>query len=234
MKVLKLKLFQETACYKKPFAMKISETYPLPPYSTVNGLIHKVLGATEYIPLKISIQGSYESIFNNYQTTYFYKKDTITSMPMNSHMLLNINLIIHIGASEEILNEIYNKLISFDEYLSLGRKEDLLRIDDIYFTEVEEFEVDEDNEENDYEEHQLSEFNIKRPIYIPKDKLEDKDIYGISYRLNNYYTNNANKDKKRIWNKVNAYYVEAGANIKCGKILLDTDLKEHDLVYFNI
>lgn len=230
MKVLKLKLFQETACYKKPFAMKITETYPLPPYSTVSGLIHKVLGATEYIPLKISIQGSYESIFNNYQTTYFYKKDTITSMPMNSHMLLNVNLIIHIGAEEEVLKEIYDKLINFDEYLSLGRKEDLLRIDDMYFTEVEEFDIDEDNEE----EYELTEFKIKRPIYIPKDKLEDKYVSGISYRLNNYYTNDTTKDKKRIWNKVDTYYVESGKNIKCGSILLDTDKNERDLVYFNI
>lgn len=234
MKVLKLKLFQETACYKKPFAMKITETYPLPPYSTVSGLIHKVLGATEYIPLKISIQGSYESIFNNYQTTYFYKKDSITSMPMNSHMLLNINLIIHIGADEKTLQEIYNKLISFDEHLSLGRKEDLLRIDDIYFTEVEEFELDEDNEEDDYKECELIEFKIKRPIYIPKSKLEDNDVCGISYRINNYYTNDTNKDKKRIWNKVDTYYVESGKNIKCGSILLDTDKKERDLIYFNI
>lgn len=234
MKVLKLKLFQETACYKKPFAMKITETYPLPPYSTVSGLIHKVLGATEYIPLKISIQGNYESIFNNYQTTYFYKKDTITSMPMNSHMLLNVNLIIHIGAEEEILQQIYECLLNSNEYLSLGRKEDLLRIDDMYFTDVEEFDIDEDNEEDDYEGNELIEFKIKRPIYIPKEKLQDNDILGISYRLNNYYTNDASKDKKRIWNKVDTYYVDCGKNIKYGKILLDSDSKERDLVYFNI
>lgn len=235
MKVLKLKLFQETACYKKPFAMKITETYPLPPYSTVSGLMHKVLGATEYTPLKISIQGSYESIFNNYQTTYFYKKDSITSMPMNSHMLLNVNLTIHIGADEKVLQEIYDKLINFDEHLSLGRKEDLVRIDDMYFTEVEKFEVDSgEYEEDDYQEYELSKFDIKRPIYIPKSKLEDKYISGISYRLNNYYTNDANKDKKRVWNKVDTYYVESGNIINSGTILLDTDSKERDLVYFNI
>ena len=232
MKVLKLKLFQETACYKKPFAMKISETYPLPPYSTVNGLIHKILGATEHIPLKISIQGNYESIFNNYQTTYFYKKDTVTSMPMNSHMLLNVNLIVHIGASEEVLNKIYDKLTSFDEHLSLGRKEDLLRIDDIYFTDVEEFIVDEDDEDD--EDYTINSFEIKRPIYIPKNQLEDKYISGISYRLNNYYTNDAKKDKKRVWNKIDTYYIESGKKIKDGKILLDNDSKEQDLVCFNM
>lgn len=45
MKYLKMKLFQETACYKKPFAFKVAETYPLPPYSTVIGMFHKILVA---------------------------------------------------------------------------------------------------------------------------------------------------------------------------------------------
>lgn len=233
MKVLKLKLFQETACYKKPFAMKITETYPLPPYSTVSGLIHKILGVSEYIPLKISIQGSYESIFNNYQTTYFYKKDnTITSMPMNSHMLLNINLIIHIGAEEDILTNIYDKLTSFDEHLSLGRKEDLVRIDDIYFTEVEDFEVDfREIDEDNFEKKELKKYEIKMPIYIPKFKLDDDRLSGISFRLNNYYTNDAKKDKKRIWTKIDTYYIEKGNFINYGNIYLD---KEKDLVYFNL
>ena len=55
MRALRLDLFQETACYKKPFALKISETYPLPPYSTVNGMLHKLLDAKEYIPINICI-----------------------------------------------------------------------------------------------------------------------------------------------------------------------------------
>ena len=232
MKVLKLKLFQETACYKKPFAMKITETYPLPPYSTVSGLIHKVLGAEEYIPLKISIQGNYESIFNNYQTTYFYKKDTITSMPMNSHMLLNVNLIIHIGAEEERLEQIYECLLNSNEYLSLGRKEDLLRIDDMYFTEVEEFDVDNRNiEKEDWEIRELKKYEIKLPIYFPKEKIYDENLKGISYRLNNHYTNNAKRDKKRIWNKVDAYYIENENYINYGSIFLDS---EKDLVCFNM
>lgn len=75
MKILKLKLFQETACYKKPFAFKVGETYPLPPYSTIIGMFHKILGAAsgEYFPMNISIQGNYESIFNNYQTLRMFK-----------------------------------------------------------------------------------------------------------------------------------------------------------------
>lgn len=230
MKVLKLDLFQETACYKKPFAMKITETYPLPPYSTVNGLIHKILKATEYIPFNISVQGTYESIFNNYQTTYFYKKDSVTSMPMNSHMLLNVNLIIHIDGDFELLKKLYDSLLNCGEHLSLGRKEDLVRINDIRFVEVNKFEVDSNMELNDYENYKLSEYDIRKPIYIPKSSLEDTDIKRISYRLNNYYENDAKKDKKRVWNKVDSYYVEDGDTISVGDILLDN---EGDILYFN-
>ncbi|NMS88472.1 type I-B CRISPR-associated protein Cas5 [Clostridioides difficile] len=230
MKVLKLDLFQETACYKKPFAMKITETYPLPPYSTVNGLIHKILNATEYIPFNISVQGTYESIFNNYQTTYFYKKDSITSMPMNSHMLLNVNLIIHIGGDFELLKKLYDNLLNCNEHLSLGRKEDLVRVNDIRFVEVNKFEVDSDMQLDDYENYMLSEYNIRIPIYIPKSSLEDIDISGISYRLNSYYKNDSNKDKKRVWNKVDSYYVEDGNTLTVGEIFLDNEM---DLLYFN-
>ncbi|MPM73763.1 hypothetical protein SDC9_120745 [bioreactor metagenome] len=222
MRALRLDLFQETVCYKKPFAMKISETYPLPPYSTVNGMLHKLLDANSYIPLNISIQGNYESIVNNYQTTYFYKKKEVTTMPMNQHMLLNMKLIIHINAEDDILDKIYDRLLNLDEYLSLGRKEDLVRIDDIKFVEVQSYDVDDDNED-EYEENKLSGYYIKIPIYIPKNK--DSKLNGISYRLNNFYLND-----RSSWNKIDTLYVEHGKQIIDGEILLD---EYKDLVCFN-
>lgn len=222
MKALRLDLFQETACYKKPFALKISETYPLPPYSTVNGMLHKLLDAKEYIPMNISIQGDYESIVNNYQTTYFYKKKEVTTMPMNQHMLLNIKLIIHVNADDEILDKIYNSILNLDDHLSLGRREDLVRIDDVRFVEIDEYNVGEDNEE-DYEEKLLSNYTTKMPIYITKEK--NYDLSGINYRLNNYYI-----DKRSDWNKVNTLYVEKESQITDGNILLDDF---NDLVCFN-
>lgn len=222
MRALRLDLFQETACYKKPFALKISETYPLPPYSTVNGMLHKLLDAREYVPMNISIQGSHESIVNNYQTTYFYKKKEVTTMPMNQHMLLNIKLIIHINADDDILDKIYNSILNLDEYLSLGRKEDLIRIDNVKFVEVEQYNVGEDNEE-DNDDKLLCNYTIKMPIYIPKDK--NYNLNGINYRLNNYYI-----DKRSNWNKINALYVEKDNQITDENILLDDF---NDLVCFN-
>lgn len=227
MKVLKLKLFQETACYKKPFAMKIAETYPLPPYSTVNGLLHKLLDADHLIPFEISIQGNYESIINNYQTTYFYKKDKITTMPMNGHMLLGVNLIIHVLGSEEVLEQLYEALSNLSEFISLGRKEDLARIDEVSFVEVKEFEIVNDLEEP--EEGAIESYTLKYPIYIPREQLEDEDISGINYRLCCSYETMGNKRK---WYKIDALYVEKGNSLRVGRIFIDNS-KEGDLVCFS-
>ncbi|KPC99014.1 CRISPR-associated protein [Geobacillus sp. BCO2] len=75
MKALRLKLFQETACYKKPFASKVAETYPLPPYSTVKGMIHALLRADRFIPMRLSVQGEYEAKLLDYQRHYFLKNE---------------------------------------------------------------------------------------------------------------------------------------------------------------
>ena len=167
MKALRLDLFQETACYRKPFAIKISETYPLPPYSTINGLLHRILDAKEYIPMRISIQGDYESLVNEYQTTYFYKKNTVTKMPMNQHLLLNVKLIVHINAEDSVLDKLYDRIKNLDEFLSLGRREDLLRIDDVQFVELNEYEVGsdvEDDEDDDRYDWDLEDDNRKMVI----------------------------------------------------------------------
>lgn len=229
MRALKIKLYQETVCYKKPFAMKITETYPLPPYSTVNGLLHKLLGATSYIPFSISIQGKHESVINNYQTTYFYKKNTVTSMPMNSHALLGVELILHITAAQEILDSLYEKFRNLDEFISLGRKEDLVRLDAVEFVEVSRYSLGgEDNEE----EKTLEKRDIKYPIYIPNIEEQEgiEDIPGIRYRLNSHYLENS---PTRKWKKVDTLYVESGNILAQGEVYLD-DTPDRSLVCFHL
>ena len=225
MKALRLDLFQETACYRKPFAIKISETYPLPPYSTINGLLHRILDAKEYIPIRISIQGDYESLVNEYQTTYFYKKNTVTKMPMNQHLLLNVRLIVHISAENSVLDELYNSIRNLEEFLSLGRREDLLRIDDIQFVELNEYKIDSDAEDDEEDEDipKKEKYNLKHSIYIPK--TYDVEFDGISYRLNNYYKSTRDK-----WEKIDVKFIQKGANFDSYNILLD---EKEDVVYFN-
>lgn len=229
MKALKIKLYQETVCYKKPFAMKIAETYPLLPYSTVNGLLHKLLDAKSYIPFGISIQGRHESIVNNYQTTYFYKKNTVTSMPMNSHALLGVELILHITAETEVLQKLYDKFAHLNEFISLGRKEDLVRIDSVEFVEVSLYSLGEEDSE---EEKTLEKYDIVCPIYIPNAEEQEglDEIPGIRYRLNSHYLE---ASTTRKWQRIDTLYVESGNILAEGEIYLD-NTPEKDLVYFHL
>lgn len=214
MKILKIKLFQETACYKKPFAFKVAETYPLPPYSTVIGMFHKILKAKEgeYFPINISIQGDYESIFNNYQTLRMYKgKNEVTSMPRNVHQLLNVNLLIHVKAEDYIIDKIYKNITEGEETFTLGRNEDLVRIDEIKYVK-ETYQQD--------EEIILSKYNA----YIPE--WQNEDIEGINYRLNTTYTI---KNELRKWKKTNVKYIEKHRPEKIYTAIKDED---GDCIFF--
>ncbi|HEX2926701.1 MAG TPA: CRISPR-associated protein Cas5, partial [Ruminiclostridium sp.] len=73
MKGIRLKLSQDMVNYKKPASFQLKETYPLPPYSTVIGMIHNVCGYREYHPMQVSIQGKYFSKVNDLFTRYEFK-----------------------------------------------------------------------------------------------------------------------------------------------------------------
>jgi len=210
MKVLRLKLFQETACYKHPFALKVAQTYPLPPYSTVKGMIHELLKANEYIPLSISIQGKYESLISNLQDMFFYKGERKgwTIRPTIIHLLYNVNLIIHINGSEDILERLKDVFTNPSEYPSLGRKEDLVRIDETKMVDVVEFDTDKSDDN----------WIVKMPIYIPS-QTNLKNLSGINYKLNFKYEI---KNNLRSWKSVDVFYAEEGLEIG-GKITRDED-----------
>mgnify|MGYP001853345292 FL=1 len=208
MKILKLNLFQETACYKKPLALKVAETYPLPPYSTIIGMFHKILQAKpgEYFDMNISVQGEYESIFTNYQNLRMYKgKDKVTSMPRNVHQLLNINLVIHVQAEDEVIDKIYQNIVNGKETFSLGRNEDMVRIDGIkYVQNIEQVRRDQAN----------------RNAYVPLEKLGE-DMPGINYNLNTVY--HITPDNLRKYDKVKVKYIEEDSNILLKNVLKDED-----------
>jgi len=214
MQVLRLKMFQETACYTKPFALKVGETYPLPPYSTVKGMIHEVLKANELIPFRLSIQGDYETRVVDYKKSYFikdrkskefpiildglsgidYSYTSMTAMPLYMHLLYNVQLVIHIAAEDEILQKIYKAFYSYDGHISLGRHEDLVRMDEIRFIEL--ITVDESD--------------LAHSMYIPKKIIAEDDLTGIPYRLNWTYTI---KKGVRDWVKIPTLYVAQGEKI---------------------
>lgn len=225
MEALRLKLFQETACYKKPFAFKVGETYPLPPYSTIKGMLHAVMEATDFVPMRISVQGTYDAMATDYQTYYFFKKRNVdefpmildglsekpdfkemTKMPIYLHMLYGVNLIIHVAAEKPILEKIIVGMETGETHLSLGRWEDLVRIDEYKRVKI----IPLTNGE---------EVELENNIYIPLSIMPDKCDY-VPYRLNWKYSI---KNNVRHWEKIGVGYVRGGYSLEGKSFLIDED-----------
>lgn len=223
MRALRLKLYQETACYKKPYAFKVMETYPLPPHATVKGMLHAVLRADELIPMKISVQGTYEAMAVDYQTHYFFKNgrtaefaltadglgvprayDHITTMPLYTHLLYGVELLIHVHADDDLLKQLEYEIQNRTEHLSLGRWEDLVRVDQCKIVELTKCD---------------GEVVLPYNAYVPVGMLTPYEPY-VPYKLNWTYqiVNNV-----RVWNKINVGYVQQGQPLyQSDSVLLDT------------
>lgn len=74
-KTLLIELFQPFAQYRNPFTFYYAQSYPLPPKSTIIGMLQNTLndwyghnkGIDEWWNLRVSIHGGFESVFWNYQ-----------------------------------------------------------------------------------------------------------------------------------------------------------------------
>ncbi len=63
--------------YKKPTSFQLKETYPLPPPSTVIGMVHYLCDFTEYKEMDISIQGRSHSKVNDLYTRYEFSNQIV-------------------------------------------------------------------------------------------------------------------------------------------------------------
>lgn len=217
-KSIKIECYQNMANYKKPSSIQVQESFKLPPYSTVIGMIHKVCNFTEYKPMKISVQGNSKSSLSDMYTRYFFtpnkcendrtyfaiineedekaKTGLIRSLGY-AELIVDVNLIIHIVPEDEslfdiILNDLKNPSI----YPSLGRHEDILRIDKIDIVELED----------------TTEIVLNNDAYIPLNILEKSEntIAGTVYNLNKVFAINE-KTNLRYWKeKVKVKYVKSG------------------------
>lgn len=144
MKGIRLKLWQDMVNYKKPASFQLKETYPLPPYSTVIGMVHNLCRYSEYKPMNISVQGKYFSKVNDLYTRYEFKNAMkfdekrhqlkvgeygVCKGVATAELLVDVELLIHIVPKDQsLVDEIYNALLYPREYPSLGRREDLVTI----------------------------------------------------------------------------------------------------------
>ncbi|WP_100403465.1 type I-B CRISPR-associated protein Cas5b [Bacillus sp. FJAT-42315] len=236
MKGIRIEAYQNLVNYRKPASFQLKETFPLPPYSTVIGMIHAACEFTSYVPMKVSVQGRYHSKVNDLWTRYEFAGNSfeegrhqvkvsdesgkiygITRGVATAELLVDVELVIHVVPEDESLVAIIKEAMrSPQEFLSLGRREDLLQITNIKEVEIEEGEIEDD---------QLFHFDI----YVPQSAIEEEQSYkllGTSYLLNKtYQLIELSKGKViRQWEKINAFHIPASnTNSLYADSILDLD-----------
>ncbi len=237
LKAIRLKLFQQMPNYRKPSSFLIRESYPLPPYSSVIGMIHAACGFTEYHPMKISIQGSSQGEVSECATMYTFGikyepprhqlkvineeggYDGITRGPKYAHLLTDVEMVIHIlPENEEDFDTILKGLEYPAEYISLGRREDIARIDEVKDILLEKIDIDDD------EVYYTSYSSYLPTEYIPESDRNKSEIAGTVYRLPKRFE--VIKDTRKWKEVISARYLPAE------KAILDS-VAENENVYFD-
>ncbi|RGU89607.1 CRISPR-associated protein Cas5 [Clostridium sp. AF15-17LB] len=167
MKAVRIEAYQPVAQYNIPGWTKRRRTYPLPPYSTVIGMVHAACGWKTYHPMCVSVSGS--GMLNSGNIVMYWNGGT-TAMtetedfkkrfpvrvqgktadgrteytgwvrgPRIEDYMADVKLVLHvIPEREEDVEKIYNGMLHPERYLSLGRHEDSLRVDNVVKTEIRE------------------------------------------------------------------------------------------------
>ena len=234
-RAIRVKCFQNLVNYKKPSSFIIKETFPLPPYSTVLGMIHAACGYTEFHPMKLCIQGTNSGTVSELYTRYSFSAGTkyeegrhqicvedgerygIFRGIANVELVCDNDMVIHVIPEDDDFEKVYNSLKYPPRYLSLGRYEDLLDIERVDIVNI----------------HQEDEVEIKRDMYIPVSYgIELGDRRGTIYNLTKEYE--ITKQGLRRWKKENgrvkAYYCSGGVVIDEGAYVDDFE-KDAALIF---
>lgn len=129
-KLLRIKLHQNKANYKKEETSENKMTYPLPPYSTIIGAIHNACNYKEYKDMDISIQGRFQSLGKEmYRDQAFLNK-----IEHDRNVLVKIK-------NPHILNDVYTMItrIESSKNKSKNKSDKKLRIDILDIDEVKEY-----------------------------------------------------------------------------------------------
>ncbi len=116
MKVLKIKLNQVFANYRKPMSYNYVDTFPLPPFSTIKGWFHNIIEAKEYYNMSLCIQGNSSSIVQDMQTMIKFDRkrgegktlikdfnSELSQTPVYVANIFNIDLNIYLLAEKNLL-----------------------------------------------------------------------------------------------------------------------------------
>lgn len=238
MKAIKVTAFQESANYKVPISHDFRESYPLPPYSTIIGMVHYLCDFKEYHPMKISIQGSYGSTTSDLYTEYEFKNGMkfepkrhqlnvnglgVSRGVAQVQLMIDVRLVLHIiPADQTEVDNIYNCLKCPREYPSIGRREDLAVFENVEIVEVSQHHLNSDLYSGEYVNGIQQGKRSNWAAYIPTKTLEEADYslsdshglaldMGTQYRLNKVYSlvkTRKNRPAERRWDKKAVTYIE--------------------------
>jgi CRISPR-associated protein Cas5t len=155
-KTLYIEIFQPYAQYRNPFTFYYAQTYPLPPRSTIIGMLQNATNRyydEKFWKLKVSVHGGFESVFWNYQQLikgdielmkegnkielWNQKRPLYGSglksqrTPVYQQELFNGWLYIFLRGESSLIEEIKTSLENPKKVLSLGRSEDVIYIRDV-------------------------------------------------------------------------------------------------------
>ncbi|WP_461828944.1 type I-B CRISPR-associated protein Cas5b [Aquifex sp.] len=209
MEVLKFELSSPCATFRVPFSIKGIETYPLPPYSTIIGLIYTCLGRKwEGEKFSVSVQGNFEAIFRDYiRFRKYNKKDKeLETLPLQVPRLYKLNCVVHIySENNELLKEFEEGLKKPKVYPFLGGGEYPVFINNVKILKAS---VQETEGETEYS------------AFVPINK---KSIFletaGIHFRIPYFCTR---KEGERECEWVDVYYFQRGTLYE-GEIILDEE-----------
>ncbi|GAJ25654.1 CRISPR-associated protein MTH1087 [Liquorilactobacillus sucicola DSM 21376 = JCM 15457] len=233
MRAIKLKVYQQTVNYKIPISYEFRESYPLPPFSTVIGMIHYLCNYNSYHPMKVSVQGSHASTTNDLYTRYEFNNGTkynasrhqLNAEGMgigrgigNVQLLVDVNLVLHIvPENQDEVEFIYKSLKTPREFPNLGRREDLAVFENVEIVELLEKKLEKDVNSGEFATPGKISVRKNWAAYIPIGEIEEdshEDTHqtslqtGTRYRLNKVYTlNDLGRGKVvRKWEKHEVLY----------------------------
>lgn len=232
MKAIRVRLRQDMVNYKKPTSFQLKETYPLPPYSTVIGMVHSLCGYTKYQPMQVSVQGKYFSKVNDLYTRYEFKNAMkyealrhqlqvgeygVGQGVATAELLVDVELLLHIAPEDQsLVEEIFTAFVQPKEYPSLGRREDLATINEVKIVNLSQKELERQIPAyKDYYAYIPYELVQKESVNLTH-KIQGIAHSGTRYKLTkNYELVNYGSEKVpkifRRWNKVEVVYGSATA-----------------------
>jgi len=212
MECLRVKLYTPTGIFKNPLSIKGIEVYPLPPYSTIIGLIYRAMGRKwngEYF--QISIQGDYQAIYRDY---VWFRGDSLgdkeDKLPLQVPILYSLEFLVHVKAENGLLEDIERALKEPKELLFLSGGEYPVKVQEVKRVKCLEKFLSEENC-----------IKLNYNAYIQRELLENigTSDKGILFSLS-YFYKNSQKPKTYFW--IDAYYFQKGTEIY-GSLIFDED-----------